>query len=94
MKNPFEIYTSLNAGNNQKPLEWEESAVDAQSPVDDIHDAERSAPKTKWLWLVLFGAFLLLGGRIFYLQIIQGANFRLLANNNQIRSRVLLAPGA
>jgi penicillin-binding protein 2 len=92
MKNPFEIYTGLNAGNNKKPLDWEESAVDAQSPVEDIHDTERNVVNPRWLWLFLFAAFLLLGGRIFYLQIIRGASFRSLANNNQIRSRVLLAP--
>jgi penicillin-binding protein 2 len=92
MKNPFEIYTSLTDGKNKKPLEWEESAVDAQSPVDDIHDSERSAPNSRWLWLVLLAAFFLLGGRIFYLQIVQGPDFRSLADNNEIRSRVILAP--
>jgi penicillin-binding protein 2 len=92
MQNPFEIYTSLNADNKKKPLDWEESAVDAQSPVDDIHDAERSAPNPRWLKLLLFAALLLLGGRIFFLQIIQGASFRQLADNNQIRSQVVLAP--
>jgi penicillin-binding protein 2 len=92
MQNPFEIYTSINEGKSKKPLDWEESAVDAQSPVDDIHDSERNAPKARWLWLVLLGAFFLLGGRIFFLQIVQGATFRQLADNNQIRSQVLLAP--
>jgi len=91
-RNPFEIYTSLTDGKNKKPLESEESAVDAQSPVDDIHDSERSAPNSRWLWLVLLAAFFLLGGRIFYLQIAQGPDFRSLADNNQIRSRVILAP--
>ncbi len=91
-KNPFEIYTSLNAGKNKKPLDWEESALDAQSPVEDIHDSERGAQSPRWLWLVLFAAFFLLGGRIFYLQIIEGQSFRELADNNQIRSQVLLAP--
>ena len=91
-KNPFEIYTSLNTKGNSKPLDWEESAVDAQSDVGDIHDSERGAPNPRWLRLALAAAFLLLGGRIFYLQIIQGQNFRMLANNNQVRSQVLLAP--
>jgi len=92
MKNPFEIYTSLTSDKNHKPLDWEESAVDAQSPTDDIHDAERGVPNSRWLWLVLVAAFFLLGGRIFYLQIIQGENFRSLADNNEIRNQVILAP--
>ena len=92
MKNPFEIYTSVTAGNKKKPLDWEESAVDAQSPVDAIYDAERLAPNISLLWVLLSAVFILLSGRIFFLQIIRGADFRALSDSNRVRSQTILAP--
>lgn len=92
MKNPFEIYTSVTAGNKKKPLDWEESAVDAQSSVDAIHDAERLAPNVSLLLVLLSAVFILLSGRIFFLQIIRGADFRALSDSNRVRSQTILAP--
>lgn len=92
MKNPFEIYTSLNKSAKNKPLDWEESALDSQSSMEDIHDSERERPRLVWLWPLLLAVFTVLAGRIFYLQIIQGQNFRLLSDNNRVRSQPVLAP--
>lgn len=92
MKNPFEIYTSFNSGKSARPLDWEESAVDAESSVDELHDSDRVAPSFRWLSLFLAFSFIIFGGRIFYLQIIKGESFRILSENNRVRSQSLLAP--
>jgi penicillin-binding protein 2 len=92
MRNPFEIYTSSSPSSNKRPLDWEESALDTQTYIEGVFDAERSAPKVKWLGAVLILSFLIMGGRIFYLQVINGQKFRVLSENNRIRSQTLLAP--
>lgn len=92
MVNPFEIKTSVNR-KTEKGLEWEESAVDDISLVKEgIFDAERTALKFNWLigFLILF--FLLIAGRIFYLQISKGKYFQQLSENNRLRRQVILAP--
>lgn len=91
-KNPFEIDLSLNRPKKNKALDWEESAVDQNSEVEGLHDFERAAPNLFWLISVLAVAFLILGGRIFFLQIIQGKTFRGLSDSNRIRSQSILAP--
>ncbi|MFA5990656.1 MAG: penicillin-binding protein 2 [Candidatus Doudnabacteria bacterium] len=92
MKNPFEIYTSFNSKKSGRQLDWEESAVDLESSVEELHDSDRSAPNFKWLSLFLFCTFVIFGARIFYLQIIKGDSFRVLSENNRVRSQSLLAP--
>jgi len=92
MENPFDIKTNFNRPRHSRPLEWEESAVDSSSSVEDIHDEERAPAKTRGPQVFLALAFLLLGTRIFYLQIVQGKGFRQLADNNRIRSQAILAP--
>ncbi len=92
MKNPFEIYTSFNSGKSGRQLDWEESAVDSESSVEELHDSDRLAPNFKWLSLFLFCTFVIFSGRIFYLQIIKGESFRALSENNRVRSQSLLAP--
>lgn len=92
MKNPFEIYTSFNSDKSGRTLDWEESAVDMESSVEELHDSDRAAPNFKWLSLFLFFSFVIFGARIFYLQIIKGESFRVLSENNRVRSQSLLAP--
>src|SRR5579859_31887 len=91
MLDPFEIQTTLTSG-SKKPLDWEEAAVDSNSSINELHDSDRAAPGLKWLAGALLTAFLMLAGRIFYLQIIQGASFRALSDNNRVRSQTILAP--
>jgi penicillin-binding protein 2 len=92
MKNPFEIYTSLNSSKRSRPLDWEESAVDSESDLEEVHDEERSDAKTFGPWLLLVATFAILISRVFYLQIIHGSSFRALADNNRVRSQTILAP--
>jgi penicillin-binding protein 2 len=92
IKNPFDIDTSLTGPKKNKPLDWEESAVDSESSVEGIHDSDRQPPRLFWLGALLLLAFLTLSGRIFYLQIVQGKGFRALSDDNRVRSQTILAP--
>ncbi len=92
MWNPFEIKTSYNKQKYSNKLDWDESAADTQSTVEDIHDEDRVVPNLTWLKFILVIAFGVLTWRIFYLQIIQGYNFRALSDSNRVRSQSLLAP--
>ncbi|MDR3642152.1 MAG: penicillin-binding protein 2 [Candidatus Doudnabacteria bacterium] len=92
MYNPFEVQTSFNSKKSQKPLDWEESALDRFSSVEEVHDTEHTSPNLFWLKLLLLAAFLTLISRMFYLQILHGSEFRMLADDNRIRSQVVLAP--
>ncbi len=92
MRNPFEIKTSLHQTKTAKTLDWEESAVDSSSLVNELYDSERVSPPLGWLrffLLLIFGIFI---SRIFFLQVINGAHFRMMSDNNRARSENLLAP--
>lgn len=92
MQNPFEVYTSLNKTEKKRSLDWDESALDSQHDLEEVYDSDRRAPKLNWLILFTAAIFLILSGRIFYLQIVQGAKFRTLSENNRLRRQVILAP--
>jgi penicillin-binding protein 2 len=92
MKNPFEIKTAFNRPKTGRTLDWEESALDSQSQVQEIHDDARTSLNPSWLKLLILCAFIVLAGRIFYLQIVQGKSFRQLSESNRVRSQSILAP--
>jgi len=92
MRDPFKIYTGFSKGEQSRPLDWDESALDTQSYVEGVHDDERHAPALTWLWTLLAVSFLIIGIKIFSLQIINGASFRSLSENNRVRAQSLLAP--
>ena len=74
-------------------MDWEESAVDKISQVSGgVFDSDRTAPKNWWLLAMLIVVFALILSRLFFLQIIKGGNYKLLSENNRIRSQVILAP--
>ncbi|MCL5666627.1 MAG: penicillin-binding protein 2 [Patescibacteria group bacterium] len=92
MRDPFEIYTTSRPGGGKKPLDWDESAADTQGRVDDVFNGERKTPELRWLGLALFLSFMALSVKLFNLQIINGSGYRLLSENNRIRSQTILAP--
>lgn len=92
MLNPFEIKTNYNKQKYSRKLDWEESAVDSSSTIDDIHDSDRVIPNFVWMKFALVLVFGILTWRIFYLQIIKGDSFRAFSDNNRVRSQSLLAP--
>lgn len=74
-------------------LDWEESAVDKTSRVSGgVFDSDRVSPKNWWLMVMLVGVFGLILSRLFFLQVIKGGSYKLLSENNRIRSQVILAP--
>ncbi len=91
-RDPFEVYNSLSGSDKRRPLDWDESAADSTSAVEDVYDSDRRPPSLVWLATVLLGVFVVLGARLFYLQIIQGQRFYSLAENNRIRRQTILAP--
>lgn len=93
MRDPFEVYTNLNNKAGRRGLDWEESALDSQKKVEEgLFDADRRPPKLNWMLLMVLISFFGLGIRLFVLQIIQGANYKTLSENNRIRSQTVLAP--
>lgn len=90
--NPFEDKNHSSV-KKQPVLDWEESAVDTTSQVrGGIFDAERASPNTRWLSMLLAAVFLVIFSRLFFLQVIKGGGYKLLSENNRIRSQVILAP--
>ncbi|MDE2311626.1 MAG: penicillin-binding protein 2 [Patescibacteria group bacterium] len=92
MNSPFEPENFISSGRRRRALDWDETAADTALSTDEIYDRDRPQPKFFWLWLILAVCFLALGGRVFYLQIVRGKDFRALSENNRIRSQDLLAP--
>lgn len=92
MKDPFKVYTGYSKGQQSKGLDWDESAADTQSYVEGVHDETRTAPALPWLWALLAISFLVLGFKIFSLQVLHGAGFRVLSEDNRVRKQTLLAP--
>jgi len=92
MRNPFEVYTSLKDEKKPRQLDWDESAADSQSSLEEVYDSERSAPALRWLATATFVFFGCLVARMFYLQIVQGSQFRALSESNRLRPQVILAP--
>src|SRR5690349_11237933 len=93
MRNPFDVYTNSRPANSRgKGLEWDEAALDDQSKVEGFAEEQRSLPAFRWLKMLLLLACVVLGGKLFSLQILRGENFRLLAEGNRIRNQIVLAP--
>lgn len=92
MRNPFEVYTSITKDKTPKGLDWEESALDSQTYINEVYDSDRDKPTLRWLKVLMLACFLVAGVKIFSLQIIQGDNFRKLSESNRIRRQPLLAP--
>lgn len=90
--NPFELKHQSSLKKN-KTLEWEESAMDSFSELKgEILDLDRTSPKAVWLLVLVFVCFGTILARMFFLQIINGKDFRALSENNRIRKQVMLAP--
>ncbi len=96
-KDPFEIYTSSEPGaSTPRDLSWEESAHDADSPVEgfanvgDGEDTHRSIPR--WVHFVVLGCCIVLAVKLFSVQVMQGGKFQGLAEGNRLRIQTILAP--
>lgn len=54
-RNPFQIDTSMTRPEKRKQLDWEESALDSHSSVEDLYDDQRSIPSLSESFLIFFG---------------------------------------
>ncbi|MBL8030513.1 MAG: penicillin-binding protein 2 [Candidatus Doudnabacteria bacterium] len=91
MKDPFAVTTNLSS-RSKKELDWDESAMDSQVEIEDVHDSERVSGNFFFARFFLILMLFLLGGRLFYLQVVRGGYFQEMAENNRIRSQVIRAP--
>ncbi len=92
MKNPFEINRNTQGGSDRSRLEWEESALDSKSSVEGFWDEHRDPPKLTWLKGAIIIACLVLVGKLFSLQVLQGQEYQKLSEGNRLRNQVILAP--
>jgi penicillin-binding protein 2 len=91
---PFSIYNS-NFGTKKKSgpaLSWEESINGSNEDPDDYYEGHGSGQNSFFFITVLCFIFLILGGRLAYLQIRQGEYYSALALGNHVRTQDILAP--
>lgn len=93
-KNPFEfnVCGEIQKKVNNKVQEWEESIVDAGSFRPQTVKLLFDFRKLKWVYFVIFFVFLIILGRLFYLQIILGDTLRSAAEENRYRIYTTTAP--
>ncbi len=92
MTDPFDIESGARGRGSERPVEWEESAVDSTSYVEGFSTEGRTQPRLSWqrvLIVLAIGAFLV---KLGYLQLLRGGYYRYLAESNRVRSVTLLAP--
>jgi cell division protein FtsI/penicillin-binding protein 2 len=92
MKDPFSLNAGMTGKKTSKKLDWDESAADTQSKMENPHDQDRFVPGFFGTRFFLLCIFFILAARLGYLQIIKGQYFRDLSDNNRIRSQILEAP--
>lgn len=90
MKNPFEYENSSLRTSKRKNLEWEESALN--SKVGEVYDQDRVISNLLIPKFFIVFACLVILSRLFYLQILNGFEFRELSEKNRIRRQPILAP--
>ncbi len=93
MKDPFSIYNSkLSSQNNSHKIDWEEGALFQAEEPDDYYEGHAVDSQIFYYIGGLLIVFLILTVRLGFLQIVQGKDFRVLADNNRLRIQQILAP--
>jgi hypothetical protein len=96
MRNPFEIYNaSSDSPRRGSSLDWEESALDEDSPVEGFAQVEtesRGGPILSWLRFGMLAVGVVLAVKLFSLQVVEGGKFLTLAEGNRLRVQTILAP--
>jgi len=90
-KDPFAFEFDVQKIKSKKALDWEESAVDTLSSVEGFAQTGEISQQ-RWLKTLLILFFLTITARMAYLQGVQGKTYREFAENNRLRSQVILAP--
>lgn len=91
-RNPFDIQASEAGQTNRRNLDWEESAMDTQTDVEGFANESRTPFSSRWLHLAIATACGILLFQLFNLQVMQGEDYRALAEGNRLRIQTILAP--
>ncbi len=93
MGDPFEIKNldrpKIKSGKN---LQFEEAFMDLQNEESEVLDDDRENLNYRVLSAIAILCLAILFGRIFYLQIVHGPQYRMLALGNKLRVQYVLAP--
>lgn len=98
-KNPFDINASeaeaiSDPSQDQRGLDWDESALDTQTDMEGFANQTRLQTQHNWRWLqagiALACAALIF--QLFNLQIMQGSDLKALAEGNRLRIQTIIAP--
>lgn len=92
-RNPFASeFADKPTISKKSSLSWEESALDSRSSVEGFSNAQDTTRGVLWIPVLVVMCFCILLGRLVHLQIMQGSNYRALADGNRLRERIVLAP--
>ncbi len=97
MKDPFEIPDTINfdarSSNQNSGNNWEvDPSFDSKSSRPDIKKPFHKHQKIRWLYLIILLVFVVLSGRTFFLQMVQGSSLKEAAEENRFRIHVTRAP--
>ncbi len=91
---PFEIKSTVPGKSlrAKKDLQFEEAFLDAQSGIEEVIEDERLNINFRLVGLILFVCFAVMFGRVYFLQVVDGEEYRDLAEGNKLRTQYILAP--
>ncbi len=92
MTDPFKTQSTLGQTPEHSGLDFDEAAVDSLSQVEGFYEGIRTKQSTFWIIGIFFASVSVLVIRLFGLQIIEGSTYRVMAEENRLRSGVILAP--
>ena len=91
-QNPFDIAASDTGHKDQRGLDWEESALDTQTEMEGFAEETRTPFSSRWLHMGITIACIVLLFQLFNLQIMQGQDLKVLAEDNRLRIQTIIAP--
>lgn len=91
MKNPFE-FTGTPLPTKKDELAWEESALHPKGSVEGFTEPAYRSNVTRIMPFAVLLCFIILLVQLAKLQLVQGSNYRAMAEGNRLRERLVLAP--
>lgn len=85
-------YDTVPLAEGGEELAFEETVFSGVGPVRERAAVERGARGARWIMAVAVLFFVVLIGRLGFLQLAQGSELRALAEGNRLRERVVLSP--
>jgi penicillin-binding protein 2 len=91
MKNPFEIQGPP-LPTKHRDLSWEEAALRPREMVEGFTESIGRGTMVSIIPVLAVICFAILAVQLFRLQLVEGSNYRVLAEGNRLRERLVLAP--